>query len=244
MRRGVHDHGGGAAASLMTYATAQKVLPRWLVRWTYHFESALDDAVEEFARSLPDGARVLDAGAGEARHKSLFEKHRYLAVDLAVGDAAWNYTHLDVVADLVSMPLASECCDAAINIVTLEHLPEPGAALMEVARILRPGAPMLIVAPHEWEVHQEPHDYYRYTRYGLRHLLQESGFEVVRITPVGGLFRLLQRRLLAATQITPMPWKLLALVCFAPPAMLLPVFDTLDRESRYTPGYIAIARKS
>ena len=39
---------------------------------------------------------------------------------------------------------------------------------------------LLIAAPHEWEVHQAPHDYFRYTRYGLAYLLEQAGFEVVR----------------------------------------------------------------
>lgn len=227
----------------MTYDAAQRLLPRWLLRWVYHFETRLDEAVARFAAELPDGARVLDAGAGEARHAPVFRRQRYIAVDLAVGDAAWNYKHLDAVADLAALPLAAQSCDAAINVVTLEHLPEPGAALAEVARVLKPGARLLIVAPHEWEVHQEPHDYYRYTRHGLRYLLEGAGFEVVSVRGVGGLFRLLQRRLLAAAQITPWPWKPLGFAAFVPPALVLPVLDTLDRECKYTPGYIAIARK-
>ncbi len=59
--------------------------------------------------------------------------------------------------------------------VTLEHLPEPGLALAEIARTLEPGGRLLIAAPHEWEVHQAPHDYFRYTRYGLQYLLERAG---------------------------------------------------------------------
>ena len=48
-----------------------------------------------FAASLPAGARVLDAGAGEVRHAPYFTRQRYCGVDLAVGDRTWNYSRLD-----------------------------------------------------------------------------------------------------------------------------------------------------
>lgn len=227
----------------MTYARARRLLPAVLVGWVYHFEAELDGAVQRFASTLPAGSRVLDAGAGEARHGACFARQRYVAVDLGVGDSGWDYRGLDAVADLAALPFAAASFDAALNIVTLEHLPEPAAALAEIARVLRPGAPLLIVAPHQWEVHQAPHDYYRYTRYGLRYLLDQAGFHVEEIRAVGGLYRLLARRLWAAALLPGAPWRWLALLAVAPAALLLPVFDPLDRESDFTPGYIAVARR-
>lgn len=227
----------------MTYEQARRWLPAFLVRWVYHFESELDGAAARFAASLAPGARVLDAGAGEARHAALFARQRYVAVDLAVGDSAWDYGKLDALADLAALPFAPASFDAALNIVTLEHLPEPAAALAEIARVLRPGAPFLVVAPHQWEVHQAPHDYYRYTRYGLRYLLEKAGFEIDEIRAVGGLYRLLARRWWAAALLLGAPWRWLGLLAVAPAALLLPLLDSADREAAYTPGYIATARR-
>lgn len=227
----------------MTYENARRILPAALLRWVYHFEYELDAAVEAFAGSLPGGAIVLDAGAGEARHRASFAAHRYVGVDLAVGDVNWNYRELDVIADLAALPFAPSRFDAALNIVTLEHLPEPGAALAEISRVLRSGAPMLIVAPLQWEVHQAPHDYYRYTVHGLRYLLTRAGFSVESVAAVGGLYRLLARRMWAAALLFPRPWRWLALLAVAPVALLLPLFDGLDRERDYTPGYVVVARR-
>src|ERR1039457_7535515 len=84
-------------------------LPRWLSRRVLHFEAAIEDAVAGFAASLPAGARVLDAGAGEVRHARYFTRQRYCGVDLAVGDRAWNYSRLGAVADLAHLPFASGC---------------------------------------------------------------------------------------------------------------------------------------
>jgi SAM-dependent methyltransferase len=227
----------------LIYRSLQKLLPGPLRRYLLHFESAIEDAVSGFAKRLPAHARILDAGAGEGSYKHLFTAHRYTGVDLGIGDSTWNYSTLDALADLTALPFPDDCFDAVINIVTLEHVREPGAVLRELARSLKPGGALLLIVPHEWEEHQIPHDFYRYTRYGVRHLLEDNGFDVHDIQPVGGFFRLLSRRLLNALQFFPGPLMLFAAIFFAPPALLMPLFDGLDRERRFTLGFICVAYK-
>jgi SAM-dependent methyltransferase len=232
----------------MRYTGLAYRLPRPLRRHVLYFEAEIESALEGFAASLPAGARVLDAGAGEGRHKHHFARQRYAGVDLAVGDGAWDYSRLDAQADLAALPFAAGAFDAAIHIVTLEHLPEPGCALLELGRALKPGGLLLLAAPHEWEVHQAPHDYFRYTRYGLEYLLGKAGFEVVRMRAAGGYFRLLARRLLNGLQFFTGGVRLLcfipAALLLVPPALLLPLVDFLDRDRNFTLGYICTARKS
>ena len=219
-------------------------MPSWLARWLLYFEWQIDQELQHFAQSLPPKALVLDAGAGECQHRRYFPAQRYFAVDLAVGDAAWDYHQLNAIADLAALPLATNCFDAAIHIVTLEHVPEPKQVLSEIARCLRPGAPLLAVVPHEWEVHQHPNDYYRYTCFGMRYLLQQAGFTDIRIQPSGGLFRLLSRRTLNSLQFFPWPFKAVAFLFAAPAALLLPLFDSLDKNKDFTAGYLCTARKA
>lgn len=208
-----------------------------------HFEAEIEKAVAAFALSLPARARVLDAGAGEMQYARHFAAQRYVAADLAVGDARWDYSRLDVVADLVRLPFAAGSFDASINIVTLEHVADPSAALQETARVLKPGGRLLLVVPHEWEEHQAPHDYFRFTRHGAGFLLTRAGFEDVRIEPVGGYFRLISRRLLNGLQFFPaLLWPLAALAA-APAALAAPLLDFLDRERAFTLGYICTAQK-
>jgi SAM-dependent methyltransferase len=218
-------------------------MPRFLRRHVLHFEAAIDDSLASFAASLAPGARVLDAGAGERVHAGYFGRQRYVAVDLAVGDSAWDYGKLDAVADLTALPFRSGCFDACINIVTLEHVREPGLAVAEIERTLAPGGRLLMIVPHEWEVHQSPHDYYRYTRHGVAYLLEKAGFVDYTIQPVGGYFRLLARRLLNGLQFFPGPLFFVAAIFLAPPALMLPWFDSLDRARNFTLGYICTARK-
>jgi len=231
----------------MTYTGLAYRLPRPLRRHVLHFEVEIEDAVNRLARGLPEGARVLDAGAGEGRYKTNFARQRYCGVDLAVGDARWDYSGLDTVADLSHLPFRDGTFQTALHIVTIEHLREPAAALCEIARTLAPGGALLLAAPQDWEIHQAPHDYFRYTRYGLEYLLKQAGLEPCEIRPAGGYFRLLARRLLNGLQFFAggMRWIffLPAALLLVPPAMLLPFLDFLDPHRNFTLGYILTARK-
>jgi SAM-dependent methyltransferase len=231
----------------MSYTGLAYRLPRPLRRHILHFETEIADAVAAFAAALPSGARLLDAGSGEGQYRHHFARQRYCGVDLAVGDATWDYSKVDALADLTALPFRNATFDAAVHIVTIEHLREPGCALAEIGRALAPGGLLLIAAPHEWEVHQAPHDYFRYTRYGLAHLLEKAGFEVREMNAAGGYFRLLARRLLNGLQFFTggVRWLLFvpAAILLVPPALILPLLDSLDRDRNFTLGYLCTARK-
>jgi SAM-dependent methyltransferase len=229
-------------------AAAEAALPGFLLRALDPFEARVRDAVEQFAASLPAGARVLDAGAGELRYAHCFARQRYVALDLAIGDSAWDYSRLNLLGDLERLPLADGAFDAVVNIVTLEHVRRPQQVIDELARVLRTGGRLFLVAPLEWEVHQAPHDFFRYTRHGLEHLLSTAGFQVRHLEPVGGFFWMMARRsinFLSFFQGGPL-WILFVLL--APVfGLVLPLLcyalDGLDRRKDFTLGYVCEAVK-
>ncbi len=211
--------------------------------YVLHFEAAIRRAVQRFGATVPGGSRVLDAGAGEGQYKDSFRNHRYVGVDLGVGDAGWNYRRLDAVADLRALPFPADSFAGVLNVVTLEHVTDPEQVVREMARVLAPQGRLLLIVPHEWEVHQHPHDYFRFTRFGCELLLSRAGLTIESISPVGGYFRLLSRRLLSGYKFFPWPLAVVWLLAVGVPALLLPLLDRLDRQSDYTLGYICVARK-
>jgi SAM-dependent methyltransferase len=225
------------------YDRLRDSLPPFLRRYILHFETAIEDAVQDFASSLQKDASILDAGAGEGNYKHYFAAQRYIGLDLGVGDSQWNYSQLDVVGDLGALPFRDATFDACLNVVTLEHVKDPACVIREIARTLAPGGRFLLIAPFEWEEHQQPHDYFRFTRYSLSYLLDQAGFHDVSIRPVGGFFRMLSRRMLSALQFFPGPSIFIGAVFFVPPALLLPLLEPLDRSQNFTLGYICSARK-
>jgi SAM-dependent methyltransferase len=231
----------------MKYSAWAERLPRFLRRHILHFECVIAEEVAGFAARVAPGARVLDAGAGEGRYAEHFRHARYCGVDLGIGDAGWTYKGLDAIADLSGLPFRQDCFEAAINVVTLEHVRDPQRVLTELARVLVPGGQLLLIVPHEWEVHQSPHDYFRYTCHGARWLLEQAGWDQIRVAPVGGYFRLLARRLLNGLQFFTggIRWIgfLPAALFLVPPALFLPFLDFLDRDRNFTLGYVCTAMK-
>jgi SAM-dependent methyltransferase len=139
------------------------------------------------AGELAPGARVADVGAGDAPYRELFDHAEYVTVDweLSPHEGASN---ADVVASAESVPLPDASFDAVVLTQVLEHVPEPARVLAEQHRILRPGGWLLVTVPLVWELHEMPHDYFRYTAPGLESLLSSAGFEEIEITPRNDCF--------------------------------------------------------
>jgi SAM-dependent methyltransferase len=149
---------------------------------------AIVAAVRRFAAGLPPGARVLDAGAGMAPYRELFAHCEYVTHDWPASPHE-RATSADVVADLCALPLADASFDAALCTEVLEHVATPLAAVDELCRVLRPGGRILVTVPFVAQLHEEPHDHYRFTSYGLRGLLERGGFQVDSVEPLTGYFR-------------------------------------------------------
>jgi SAM-dependent methyltransferase len=138
--------------------------------------------------------------------------------------------------------------DAAICIEVLEHLPEPTQAVATIARILKPGGVVVISVPHLSRLHDLPHDYFRYTEFGLRHLLGQAGLEIVSLQTKGGLLTFLAHQL--STVVLAVAWSLppfKALLLAANKWLLaLGAFyadQLLGMDKHFPQGYIVVARK-
>jgi SAM-dependent methyltransferase len=136
--------------------------------------------VAEQARLLTIGSRVIDIGAGEAPYRELFADQRYVTLDHA--DTPHSGA-VDMDGDADSIPAEDGSFDVVLCTQVLEHVAEPLQALQEFRRVLVPGGLLLATVPFLWEEHETPFDYYRYTRYGIEHLVFRAGFDEVEVKP-------------------------------------------------------------
>jgi SAM-dependent methyltransferase len=213
-------------------------------RWREAVRCDINDFVREAARATPPQARVLDAGAGECSYRTFFGHARYESADLAVGDAGWDYSHLTYRCELTRIPVEDARYDHVLCTQTLEHVPDPRAVVRELVRVLKPGGTLWVSAPFGFPLHQEPHDYWRYTEHGLRLLLTEAGLRVEWIRPCGGYFVRLNHELSYLREARPGPLLLCILLpLFVPLRLLFWALDRFDRARRHTMNYAVKAVK-
>ena len=90
--------------------------------------------------------------------------------------------------ELESLPIGDGELDAATLMLVLHHIPEPGEALQEAARTLRPGARLLIcdMLPHDREEYRQQmgHIWLGFGEPQVRGLLAGAGFEDIRFVPL------------------------------------------------------------
>jgi len=137
--------------------------------------------------------KTLDAGAGHQNHKILVQDNctEYISLDIASFAGK-----IDIVSDITDMNVIStESFDTVYCSQVLEHVSEPAAALREIHRVMKPDGHLILSVPHLSGLHDEPYDYYRYTPYGLRHLLNKTGFVVVEEYRAGGVLSFLSHPL-------------------------------------------------
>ena len=206
----------------------------------------VDLIARSYARILPLHARgkLLDLGCGKAPLYGSYKELVSSCVCVDWANTAHKNEHLDLECDLTQpLPFADGEFDTIILSDVLEHIPTPEALCHEMARSLALQGKLILNVPFFYGLHEEPHDFYRYTLHGIRHLLEKSGFMQLDIRPVGGYFRLLARRLLNGLQFFPGIWFVPAALLLGPPALVLPLLDGLDRERNFTLGYICTAKR-
>lgn len=95
----------------------------------------------------------------------------------------------ETLPDSHTLPFPDNSFDALITTqVIFEHVSDPLATMKELARVLRAGGGGFIIGPFITPVHQPPHDFFRYTEFGLKYLFEKAGLEVVYIKPANSGF--------------------------------------------------------
>ena len=161
----------------------------------------LERWIGECARTLQPQSLVLDAGAGDARYSYLFSHARYESADFEKVDKP--YAEQTYTCDLQNIPAKDAYFDAILCSQVLEHLPYPTRVLDEFYRLLKPGGMLWLSTPLFYEEHEQPYDFYRYTQFGLRHLIGDSGFELTNIEWMEGYFGTLSYQCLIAAKELP-----------------------------------------
>jgi ubiquinone/menaquinone biosynthesis C-methylase UbiE len=154
--------------------------------------------IEHTLKQIPAGLTILDAGAGESQFKKFCGHLQYIAQDFGQYDGsgdvglqtgAWDNSKLDIVSDIVNIPLPDQSVDAIMCTEVLEHIPNPVAALQEFARLIKPGGYLLITAPFASITHFAPYHFASgLSRFFYEHHLPTLGFSISSLELNGNYF--------------------------------------------------------
>ena len=157
----------GAAVRRRRTASVPFFYPDWLV---------LRELSRDVERALATHAtgRLLDVGCGEKPYRTIRSAVReWVGFDDPANPIA------DVHGSADALPFEDGSFDTVLCTQVIEHVRTPNAVIAECARVLRPGGVLIVTAPQYWEVHEAPHDYFRFTPIGLQLLVEGCGLSVV-----------------------------------------------------------------
>lgn len=160
-----------------------------------YFSPALYGLVDTLVPRLVALARgrLLDAGCGTMPYRHYVEERVDVYDGLDVEARVPGVKYLTDVQEMQGVP--SQGYETVLSSEVLEHIPRPDRALSEIHRVLAPGGTLILTVPFLGRLHEEPHDFYRYTRYALEHLVDGCGLIVREIVPTGSIFSFLGHQL-------------------------------------------------
>lgn len=175
----------------------------------YYVRTSILKALKESLPLFKD--KFLDVGCGKMPYRSYILQHsevsKYVGLDIENALIYDPKVNPDFFWDGIKMPFEDSSFDSAMATEVLEHCPEPEIVLKEVFRVLKPGGVFFFTVPFLWNLHEVPHDEYRYTPFSLERHLKNTGFADIEINATGGWHAAMAQMLGLWVMRSPIPKK-------------------------------------
>lgn len=186
--------------------SVKKILTVEDMWWNIENSSKRDKWIIRKLKEIPNDLTLLDAGAGNMIYKEYCDHLNYISQDFGEYDdldfeeglqvKGWHSKKVDIISDIVSIPLEDNSIDVILCSEVFEHIKDPIKALGEFARLIKHSGILLLTAPVCSITHMAPYYYANgFSRYWYEANLQEAGFEILEITPRGNWFTFMAQEL-------------------------------------------------
>ncbi len=143
----------------------------------YFIRKGLFEKISENASQL--NGTLLDFGCGAKPYKELFNVEKYIGVDIMNKAHLHEKEPVDIYYDGKKLPFRDEQFDSIFSSEVFEHIFNLDEILLEVKRVLKKNGTALFTVPFVWDEHEIPYDFGRYSEFGIKHILERAGFEVI-----------------------------------------------------------------
>ena len=142
---------------------------------------------------------IIDIGCGSKPYEPIFKKYsnitQYNGIDFPsysinkdFTSSKPDYTFTKEYTASLQLPFPNKKFSNSVAFQVLEHHPQAEKLSKEMVRITKKKGKIIITAPFIWALHELPHDYFRFTEYGLRELFEKNNCKIIKITKQGSLF--------------------------------------------------------
>ncbi len=141
-------------------------------------KSAMFINVKKFSRFI--SGKTLDVGSGSKPYFGLFQEvTTYVGMDIEQSGHKHDLESIDVFYDGVTFPFEENTFDSLVFFEVLEHVFNPDTFFKQIKKVVKPEGYCLVTIPFVWGEHEQPYDFARYSSFGLKHLFEEHGFEII-----------------------------------------------------------------
>ncbi|RYG15782.1 MAG: class I SAM-dependent methyltransferase, partial [Chitinophagaceae bacterium] len=155
---------------------------------TYYIRSKIFEFIKVSLPLLTEN--LLDVGCGKMPYRTYILNNalvkNYVGLDIETAIAYDTNVSADLTWDGVKMPINDNEFATVMATEVLEHCPHPNVVLSEIYRVMKPNGVFIFTVPFLWNLHETPHDEYRYTPFALQRLLSDAGFAEIAMKPTGG----------------------------------------------------------
>lgn len=191
----------------------------------------------EFSVKKYGSGRVLDIGCGNKPYEGMFAgiAKEYVGCDVVQSDQK----KVDVICEATKIPLPDSSFDTVFSTQVIEHVEDHQALVKEAFRLLKPGGHFIVSGPMYWHLHEEPYDFFRFTKHGFRYILEKNGFNILEILSNGGKWALMGQVILHT-----MPARLVRIRLYR--VFVNSLFSYLDKKyfnDFNTTNYVVVGKK-